>query len=93
MEDKDKAIARAKRLEEKMLFVKAAEAYLSVSMKEEAAKAYERGGAYDKAIELFGALGKKEEAERCRKKRDESSTGKTWMDMQSDFQHDAGNPY
>ena len=39
-EEKAKQLARAKRLEDKMLFVKAAEIYLSLSMEAQAAAAY-----------------------------------------------------
>ena len=38
-------------------------------------------------------LGKKDDAARCRKKRDADSTGGTWQDIQAEFQKDAGNPY
>lgn len=92
-EEKAKQLSRAKRLEEKMLFVKAAEIYLSFSMEAEAAGAFERGSAYDKAASLFDKLGKIEDAARCRKLRDANSTGGTWQDIQAEFQKDAGNPY
>jgi hypothetical protein len=92
-EEKAKLLARARRLEEKMLFVKAAEAYLSLSMGAEAASAFERGGDYSRAAELFAKLGKEGDAARCRKKRDEGATGSTWQDLQAEFQKDAGNPY
>ena len=95
MDDSEKSalLARAKRLEGKMLFVKAAEIYLELGMRAEAAAAYEKGSAFDKAAEQFVKLGKKEDAARCRKKRDENSTGGTWQDLQAEFQKDAGNPY
>jgi len=92
-EEKAKLLARARRLEEKMLFVKAAEAYLSLSMNAEAACAFERGSAYDEAAGLFEKLGKAEDAARCRKLRDANATGSTWQDMQAEFQQDKGNPY
>ncbi|MFA6328225.1 MAG: hypothetical protein WCY41_02150 [Candidatus Micrarchaeia archaeon] len=95
MDETEKAsqLARAARLEGKMLFVKAAEVYLSLSMEAEAADAYEKGSDYSHAASLFDKLGKKEDAARCRKKRDAASTGGTWQDMQAEFQKDAGNPY
>ena len=92
-EEKAKQLARAKRLEGKMLFVKAAEIYLSLSMDVEAAVAFEKGSDYTRAVALFDKLGKKEDAARCRKKRDADSTGGTWQDIQAEFQKDAGNPY
>ncbi|MFA5929593.1 MAG: hypothetical protein WC861_01815 [Candidatus Micrarchaeia archaeon] len=91
--EKTRLLARAKRLEEKMLFVKAAEIYLSLSMEAEAAVAYERGSDYTRAAALFEKLGKGEDAARCRKSRDAASTGGTWQDIQAEFQKDAGNPY
>jgi hypothetical protein len=92
-EEKSRLLARAKRLEEKMLFVKAAEAYILLSMPNEAATALERGGDYSRAAELYVKLGKKEDAARCRKLRDEGATGGTWQDIQAEFQQDKGNPY
>ncbi|MFA6908101.1 MAG: hypothetical protein WC263_04725 [Candidatus Micrarchaeia archaeon] len=92
-EEKQALLARARRLEGKMLFVKAAEIYLSLSMDAEAAAAFERGSDYSRAAALFEKLGKKEDAARCRKSRDAASTGGTWQDMQAEFQKDAGNPY
>ena len=91
--EKAKQLARAKRLEEKMLFVKAAEIYLSLSMEAEAAVAYEKGSDYTRAANLFTKLGKALDAARCRKLRDANSTGGTWQDIQAEFQKDAGNPY
>ena len=91
--EKQELMAKAKRLEGKQMFVKAAEIYASLGMGIEAAKAFESASAYDKAIALFEKAGKKEDAVRCRKKRDAASTGQTWQDMQADFQHDSGNPY
>jgi hypothetical protein len=95
MDEEEKAtlLSRVKRLEEKMLFVKAAEAYLLLSMPNEAASALERGGDYSRAAELYTKLGKKEDAERCRKLRDDGATGGTWQDLQAEFQQDKGNPY
>ena len=86
-------VAKAARLEEKLLFVKAAEVYLKLGEKGKAAAAYEKGSAFDKAAGLFASLGKEEDATRCRKKRDAASTGQTWQDMQAEFQQDKGNPY
>ena len=91
--EKTKLLARAKRLEEKMLFVKAAEIYLSLSMQAEAAASFEKGSDYTRAAELFTKLGKAGDAARCKKLRDANSTGGTWQDMQAEFQKDAGNPY
>ena len=92
-QEKQKLLSRAKRLEEKSLFVKAAETYLLLGMEGEAAASYEKCGAFDRAIALFKKLGKGEDAARCGKKRDAASTGKTWADLQADFQKDKGNPY
>jgi hypothetical protein len=91
--EREKLLARAKRLEGKMLFVKAGEAYLALLMEAEAAGAFERGGDYGRAAALFEKLGKPEDASRCRKLRDENSTGSTWQDEQAKFQQDKGNPY
>jgi hypothetical protein len=89
---KAKLLLRAKRLEEKMLFVKAAEVYLSLSMQIEAASAYEKGGDFTRAASLYRSLGREGDAKRCEEKRDGSS-GKTWQDLQAEFQQDKGNPY
>ncbi len=91
--EKEKMLAKAARLEEKSLFVKAADIYLSFGMGDKAASAYEKGGAFDKAAVLFSKLGKEPDAIRCRAKRDAASTGQTWQDLQSEFQKDSGNPY
>lgn len=91
--EKTALAAKAKRLEGKQMFVKAAEAYFSLGMNEDAASAYERGGAFEKAAVLFSKLGKEAEAARCRAKRDAASTGQTWQDLQAEFQQDKGNPY
>ena len=91
--EKEKLLARAKRLEGKMLFVKAAEIYLSLAMEAVAAAAFEKGSDYTRAASLFEKLGKKEDVLRCRKLRDAASTGGTWQDIQAEFQKDAGNPY
>ena len=95
MDEAEKAalLARAKRLEGKLLYVKAADAYLQLGLQPEAASALEKGGAFDRAAELFSKIGKKEDAARCRAKRDTASTGQTWQDLQSEFQQDKGNPY
>ncbi len=91
--EKQELAAKAKRLEGKQMFVKAAEIYSKLGMDADAAKAYEAAGAFDKAIALYLKMEKKADAERCKKKRDEASTGQTWQDMQSEFQQDSGNPY
>jgi len=92
-EEKTRQLARARRLEGKMLFVKAAEIYLSLSMEDEAAAAFEKGSDYTRAAELFTKLGQNEDAARCKKMRDAASSGGTWKDMQAEFQKDSGNPY
>ncbi|MCX8175148.1 MAG: hypothetical protein N3E51_03000 [Candidatus Micrarchaeota archaeon] len=94
MEDSEKQalLAKAARLEGKLLFVKAAEIYLKLEMPESAAAAYEKGGAYEKAAALFEKLGRAEDAARCRAKRDAEATGQTWQDLQAEFQKDKGNP-
>ena len=86
-------LAKAVRLEGKMLFVKAADVYLSLEMREKAAEAYEEAGAYDKAIALFEKLGKKGDADRCRSRQEAARSGRTWADEQAEFQQDKGNPY
>jgi len=94
MEDeKQKFVLRASALEKRQLFVKAAELYLQAGEEGKAAGAYEAGCAYDKAIGLFKKMGKEKDIARCEKKRDAASTGGSWLDMQSEFQKDAGNPY
>ena len=94
MDETEKAglVAKAKRLEGKYLYVKAGGIYLSLSMEAEAAAAFEKGSDYTRAAALFDKLGKGEDAARCRKLRDQNSTGSTWQDLQSEFQKDAGNP-
>jgi hypothetical protein len=94
MDEQEKAelMAKAKRLEGKALFVRAAEVYISLGMRLSAAEAYEKGSSFDKAVGQFVKLGREEDAARCRKKRDENSTGSTWQDLQAEFQKDAGNP-
>ncbi|MEM2138132.1 MAG: hypothetical protein QW568_03525 [Candidatus Anstonellaceae archaeon] len=91
--EKQALVAKAERLEKKMLFVKAADIYLKLEMWERAASAYEKASAFGKAADLFSKLGKNEDAERCRKKRDAAATGQTWQDLQAEFQQDKGNPY
>jgi len=92
-EEKALLVAKAKRLEGKLLYVKAAEVHLLLGDEQSAAADYERGSDFGKAAALFEKMGKKDDAERCRKKRDEASTGQTWQDLQSEFQKDSGNPY
>ncbi|HIH18460.1 TPA: hypothetical protein HA225_00625 [Candidatus Micrarchaeota archaeon] len=88
-------LARAKSLESKQLFVKAADYYIKAGMEYEAAAAFEKAAAYGKAEALFRKLGKDDDAMRCKEKREKSSSdaGKTWQDLQSEFQQDKGNPY
>ena len=92
-EEKEKLIARAQRLEGKMLFVKAADAYIAAGREREAASAFEKGSAFYKACALFKKLGMDADAKRCSEKRDAGSSGRSWQDEQADFQKDAGNPY
>lgn len=89
--ERAKKLERAAALEKKLLFVKAAEIYLELGMKEEAAAAYEKGGDFSKAEDLFEKLGKTEDAERCKKAREESTNSKSWLDLQAEFQNE--NPY
>lgn len=91
--EKTAMLAKAARLEGKMLFVKAGDVYLALGMRDKAAEAYEKAGAYEKAIALFEKLGKKDDAARCRKKLEAARSGRTWADEQADFQQDKGNPY
>ncbi|MCX6773169.1 MAG: hypothetical protein NTV88_05385 [Candidatus Micrarchaeota archaeon] len=95
MEEAERAelVAKARRLEGKLLYVKAAEIYLKVEMKNETAAAYEAGGAFEKAADLFTKLGKKDDAKRCKIKLEAARSGKTWADEQAEFQQDKGNPY
>ncbi len=95
MEDGEKAALaeKAKRLEGRQLYVKAAEAYFEAGMKEEAANAYETGGAYLKAEELYEKIGRPKDAARCKKKREDAANQPTWSDMHAEFQADRGNPY
>ncbi len=92
-QEKQQLIEKARRLEGKQLFVRAAETYLKIGMDPEAAAAFEKCGAYDKAEGLYKKLGRGKDAERCAKKRGESMSGTTWQDLQSEFQQDKGNPY
>lgn len=93
--EKQQLVEKAHRLEAKQLFVKAADYYLKVDMGFEAASAYEKAMAFEKAESLFRKLGKNEDAERCKAKREKASgeAGRTWQDLQSEFQKDKGNPY
>lgn len=90
--ERGELLAKAKRLEGKLLFVKAGDIYLAIQMKEDAASAYERGSAFDKAIAVFRELGRPKDAKRCEEKRAAGSTGQTWQDLHSEFQRDNGNP-
>ncbi|MCL6088555.1 MAG: CLH domain-containing protein [Candidatus Marsarchaeota archaeon] len=81
-------LAKAQRLEEKKLFVKAAEVYKKIGQEDKAAKAYEDGGAFEEAAGLYEKLGQKEKAEACRKKLEESKNPQTWSDLQADFVSD-----
>ncbi|MEM4348358.1 MAG: hypothetical protein QXN37_02200 [Candidatus Anstonellaceae archaeon] len=91
--EKQALLEKARRLENKQFFVKAAEVYLSVGMEKEAAEAYEKGGDFEKALKLFEKLGQTEAARRCRHKLEESFSGRTWKDLQAEFQKEKGNPY
>gem|GEM_PF-1075879 len=92
--EKKELAAKAKRLEKKQLFVKAAEIYLKVGDKEKAASAYESACDYKKAEAIFMELGCESDAARCRDKRINSiSDGSTWETLQKKYQDEAGNPY
>lgn len=91
--EKRELLAKAQRLEGKMLYVKAGDIYLQIGIREKAAAAYENGGAFDKAVMQFEKLGRKEDADRCKSKLDAARSGKTWADEQAEFQQDKGNPY
>lgn len=90
--EKQALISRAKKCEGKQLFVKAAEYYIEAGMESEAAFAYEKAAAYLKAEEIYGRLGRAEDAARCKKLREETTNQPTWADLQADFQKDRGNP-
>jgi len=90
--EKQALAARAKKCEGRQLFVKAAEYYLEAGMESEAADAYEKAAAYLKAEEIFDRLGKKEDAARCKKLREDAANQPLWSDLQADFQKDRGNP-
>ena len=81
-------LAKAQRLEGKKLFVKAAEIYEKLGMKDKAASALESGGAYEPAALLFDSLGRKEDAARCRKTLEAEKNPKTWDDLQTEFVSD-----
>ena len=86
--DSSELLAKAQRLEEKKLYVKAAEVYKKIGQEDKAAKAYEDGGAFEEAAKLFDELGRKEDAARCRKALEESKNPQTWSDLQADFVSD-----
>lgn len=86
-------IQKAKKYEQKQMYVKAAEIYYAEGMKKEAAGMYEKAGAYLKAEEIYEKLGMKADAERCKKAREDAVNQPTWSDLQADFQADRGNPY
>ena len=81
-------LAKAQRLEGKQLFVKAAEIYEKLGLKDKAAFALENGGAYEKAAVLYDGLGQKEKAAECRKKAEEEKNPQTWSDLQAEFVSD-----
>lgn len=92
-EERQKLLARAKTLEGKMLYVKAADILVSLGMEDAAAVDYEKASAFDRAEVIFRKLGKKADADRCKLKKEAAATGRSWLDMQAEFQKDAGNPY
>ena len=85
---KDELRAKATRLEGKKLYVKAAEIYKRIGQNDKAAKAYEDGGAYQEAATLYDSLGRKEDAERCRKTLEAGKNPQTWSDLQAEFVSD-----
>lgn len=84
---------KAKRLEAKSLFVKAAEIYLQLGQEAKAAETYEKAGDWRHAEELFAKLGRTEDAARCKQKRETETNQPTWDELQNEFQQDKGNPY
>jgi hypothetical protein len=90
--DMAQLLERAKRLESKQLFVKAAEFYLQAGKEDMAASAYEKGGAFSDAEALFSKLGMIEDAARCKKAREEAQNPTTWDDLHAQFQAEKGNP-
>ncbi len=90
---KDELIAKAKRLESKLLYVKAALIYAKLGMDKEAGFAYETASDYAKAIGHFKKANCKEDVKRCEEKISGTNNGKTWQDLQKEFQVEAGNPY
>jgi tetratricopeptide (TPR) repeat protein len=86
--DSPELLAKAQRLEEKKLYVKAAEVYKKIGMNDKAAKAYEDGGAFEDAAALYEKLGQLDAAARCRKALEEAKNPQTWSDLQADFQAD-----
>ena len=81
-------LAKAQRLMDKQLFVKAAEIYQKLGMYDKAASAFESGGAWESAAALFDKLGKSDDAKRCRQKLEEEKSQTTWEDLQANFQTD-----
>lgn len=86
--ERDALLQKARRLEGKKLFVKAAEVYKKIGNADKAAGALEQGGAYEDAAVLFDSLGRHEDAARCRKSLEEAKNPKTWSEMQADFVSD-----
>ncbi len=89
---KDELIAKAKRLEGKLLYVKAAGIYAKLGMDKEAGQAFETASDFTHAIEHFKKAGCKDDVKRCEGKMGASNNGKTWQDLQKEFQDEAGNP-
>ena len=81
-------LAKARRLEEKKLFVKAAEVYKKIGQDDKAASALESGGAFEEAATIFDSLDRKDDVARCRKKLEEAKNPKTWSDLQTEFVSD-----
>ena len=88
LQNREEQIAKAKRLAEKQLFVKAAQIYQKLGMEDEAAFNYETGGDYDMAIGIYHKLGKEEDVKRCEEKKNASAQTETWDDMHAKFQAD-----
>ncbi len=86
--DESGLLAKAARLEEKRLFIKAADIYERLGRMEKAATAYEAGGDFERAASRFEKLGRDEDAKRCRQKKEAASQTETWDDLHAKFQAD-----
>ncbi|MFA5105552.1 MAG: hypothetical protein WC506_01190 [Candidatus Micrarchaeia archaeon] len=90
---REQLIAKAKRLESKLLYAKSGDIYAKLGMDKEAGQAYETAGDLKRAIEYFKKAGCGEDVKRCEQNLKEKASGKTWQDLQKEFQDEAGNPY